>query len=179
MFFDDWHALLRILIVGPCGYLALVAMLRVSGKRTLSKFNAFDLVITVALGSTFATAVLSKSVPLAEGLVALATLIALQFAITWLSVRYPPVGRLIKSEPRLLYHRDEFLRDAMKAERITEGELLGAVREAGVAMMADVSAVIIETAGTMTVVPKSSNKDMNDEERLLLRSARGVSGDAG
>jgi hypothetical protein len=55
MLFDNWHGLGRVLLVGACAYLALVLMLRISGPRTLSKLNAFDLVVTVALGSTLAT----------------------------------------------------------------------------------------------------------------------------
>jgi uncharacterized membrane protein YcaP (DUF421 family) len=45
--------------------------------------------VTVALGSTLATILLSKSVSLAEGLLALGLLVALQFAITWTAVRAP------------------------------------------------------------------------------------------
>lgn len=67
MFFEDWFGLLRVLIVGCCAYAALVATLRISGKRTLSKMNAFDLVVTVALGSTLSTVLLTKEVPLTEG----------------------------------------------------------------------------------------------------------------
>lgn len=52
MFFDGWSDLLRILVVGSLAYAGLVGFLRVSGKRTLAKMNAFDLVVTVALGST-------------------------------------------------------------------------------------------------------------------------------
>jgi uncharacterized membrane protein YcaP (DUF421 family) len=87
MFFDTWSGLGRVLIVGTLAYVALVFLLRISGKRTLTKFNVFDLVVTVALGSTLATVLLSTSVPLAEGILALGLLIALQYAITWLSVR--------------------------------------------------------------------------------------------
>ncbi len=49
MFFDSWAGLLRVLVVGPLAYAALVLLLRVTGKRTLSKMNAFDLIVTVAL----------------------------------------------------------------------------------------------------------------------------------
>jgi uncharacterized membrane protein YcaP (DUF421 family) len=70
MFFDSWTGLGRVLVVGTLAYFALVLTLRVSGKRTLSKLNAFDLVVTVALGSTLATVLLSKDVALAEGLLA-------------------------------------------------------------------------------------------------------------
>ncbi|MGI8643317.1 MAG: DUF421 domain-containing protein, partial [Thermomicrobiales bacterium] len=47
MFFDTWMDLVRIVTVGTSSYLALVALLRVSGKRTLSKMNAFDFIVTV------------------------------------------------------------------------------------------------------------------------------------
>ncbi len=87
MFFGSWYSLLRILVVGVLAYVALIVLLRVTGKRTLSKMNAFDLVVTVALGSTLATVLLSKDVALADGVVAFALLIGLQFIITWLSVR--------------------------------------------------------------------------------------------
>jgi len=69
MFFQGWQGLLRV-IVCALAYGALVLLLHVSGKRTLSKWNAFDLVLTVALGS--ATVLLSKDVALAEGVVAFA-----------------------------------------------------------------------------------------------------------
>jgi uncharacterized membrane protein YcaP (DUF421 family) len=83
----------------------LVLLLRVSGKRTLTKMNAFDLVVTVALGSTLATVLLTKSVALAEGLTAFMLLIFLQFVLTWLSVRSRAVSRLVKSEPTLLAYQ--------------------------------------------------------------------------
>ena len=79
-----------MLIVGTLAYAALILLLRASGNRTLSKMNAFDFVVTVALGSTLATMLLSADVALAEGVVALALLIGLQFVITWLSARRRP-----------------------------------------------------------------------------------------
>lgn len=88
--------------------------LRISGKRTLSKWNAFDFVVTIALGSTLATVLLSKQVALAEGVLAFALLIALQFAITSLSVRSSVVRRLIKAEPTFLLAQGQFLHRAMK-----------------------------------------------------------------
>src|SRR3712207_9068376 len=107
MFFDSWTGLARVLIVGTTAYIVLVIMLRVSGKRTLSKMNAFDLVVTVALGSTLATVLLSKSVALAEGLLALAVLVTLQFVVTWSSARSSVVSRWVKNEPKLLFYRSE------------------------------------------------------------------------
>ncbi len=113
MLFDSWSGIGRVLLVGVLAYVALVAILRISGKRTLTKLNAFDLVVTVALGSTLATVLLSKDVALFEGMMAMAVLVFLQFAITWLSVRYGSVNSMIKSEPTLLVHRGASLDGAL------------------------------------------------------------------
>ena len=154
MLFNGWAGIGRVLIVGSLAYAALVFLLRISGKRTLTKLNAFDLVVTVALGSTLATVLLSKSVALAEGVTAMALLIALQFVITWLSVRSPRFQALIKAEPTLLIHRGDWVPGAMRAQRITREEILAALRAQGHSRIEDIDAVVLETDGSMSVLSK-------------------------
>ena len=151
MFFDSWAGLGRVLVVGTLAYIALVAILRISGKRTLTKLNAFDLVVTVALGSILATVLLSKSVALAEGVLAMVLLVFLQFAITWLTVRSPGFQNLVKSEPTLILHRGRFLDGPMRSQRITRDEVMAALRSSGATDAARVAAVILETDGTISV----------------------------
>lgn len=152
MFFDDWHGILRVLVVGLAAYAALIVMLRVSGKRTLSKMNAFDLIVTVALGSTLATVLLTADVPLAEGVVTLALLVGLQFAITWASVRSPWFRGVIKAEPTLLVRDGSLLPDAMRHQRVTAEEIDAALRQSGRQGLEGVHAVILETDGTLSVI---------------------------
>lgn len=157
MFFDTWSGIGRVLLVGCLAYGGLVVLLRVSGSRTLSKMNAFDLVVTVALGSTLATILLSRDVALVEGLTAFALLVGLQFAITWLSVRSTWVSRLVKSEPRLLVFRGQVLDRQMRAARVGDGEMRAALRQQGVADMADVAALVLETDGSFSVVRRGGD----------------------
>ena len=152
MFFDDWQGLVRPVMVGGCAYAGLVVLLRTTGKRTLSKLNAFDLVVTVALGSILATVLLARDVPLLEGLTGLAVLVALQCAVTWLSVRSAVVRRLVRSEPTMLYFRGAFLPAALRAERVTESEVYQAVRASGRGGMEEVEAVVLESDGSLSVV---------------------------
>jgi len=159
MLFDSWAGLGRVLLVGTLAYAALVLLLRISGKRTLTKLNAFDLVVTVALGSTLATVLLSKSVALAEGVLALGLLISLQYAIAWLSVRSPRFQGLIKAEPTLLLHRGRFLEGAMRAQRITREEILAAARSSGAADLGAIAAVVLETDGSISIVPSAGPGD--------------------
>ncbi|MGK8439190.1 DUF421 domain-containing protein [Ectopseudomonas hydrolytica] len=152
MFFDNWQVLIRTVTVGVLAYINLVVFLRLSGRRTLSKMNAFDLVVTVALGSTFATILLDKDVSLAQGALAMALLIGLQFLVTWTSVRVGWVRRLVTGEPALLFHRGQFLRGAMRAARVTEDEVRSSIRSAGVEVLTDVEGVVLETDGSFSVV---------------------------
>ena len=152
MLFGGWEGLVRTAVVGVCAYVALIVLLRVSGKRTLSKMNAFDLIVTVALGSVLATVLLSKDTALAQGILAFALLISLQYAITSLSVRSKVISDLVKSEPTLLLHRGEFLREAMRAQRVLESEIRQALRSQGLDDPGQFDCVILETDGSLSVV---------------------------
>ena len=146
--------LIRTAVIGVLAYAALILILRVSGKRTLSKMNAFDFVVTVALGSTLATILLSKDVALAEGVLALALLVALQYAITWTSVRVRVVRGLVKGEPSLLARHGRLLPEALRRARVTQDEVEAALRGAGRGGIDEVEAVVLETDGSMSVIPR-------------------------
>src|SRR5690349_17496418 len=86
IFFDNWSKLGRSFVLALLAYVALVFLLRISGKRTLSKLNVFDFVFVVALGSTLATTILSPGTTLADGLMAFIVLIGLQIMLSLLCV---------------------------------------------------------------------------------------------
>ena len=152
MLFESWYGLLRVVVVAPLAYCGIVLILRVSGKRTLAKLNAFDLIVTVALGSTLATVLLSKTVPLLEGLTAFVMLAAMQFVVAWLSVRVRWFSNMVKAEPTLLLHNGEFLDRAMLAQRVTQDEVKAALRSSGVDDVSGASAVVLETDGSISVI---------------------------
>ncbi len=154
MIFDTWDGVFRVLLMGAAAYIALIGILRLSGKRTLAKMSAFDLVVTVALGSTLATILLSPDVALLEGMTALLTLVALQYAIAALSVRWRFAERLAKSDPRALLTNGVIDAEALKRERVTQGEVLCAIRSHGFGDIADIAAVVLETDGSFSVVSR-------------------------
>lgn len=152
IFFQSWSGIVRTVIVGTLAYGLLILSLRVSGKRTLAKLNAFDLVVTVAIGSTLATILLSESVALAEGITALVLLITLQYTVTYLSVRSDRFARIVRSEPTLLLRNGECLPDAMRKARVTEAELETILRTEGRRGFDNVGAVILESDGSFSVI---------------------------
>lgn len=160
MFFDTWYDLLRMAIVGTLAYAGLILCLRTSGKRTLSRMNAFDFVVTVAFGSTFASAILSSSVSVVEAFAAFALLCGLQFAVAELSIRSDRFQGLIKAQPTLLFYRGAFLESAMRKERVTKQEGLAAIRDTGTTDPAKVDAVVLETNGAFSVVSGVEHGDV-------------------
>lgn len=151
MWFDGWGSLLRIVVVGTLGYVALVTFLRVSGKRTLSKMNAFDFVITITLGSAYASLLVSESVTLAEGVTALALLIALQWVVSWISVRSRRFESIVKGTPQLLFWHGQYLDEALKRERITREEVQAAMRASNITV-GESAAAVLESDGSVTVI---------------------------
>jgi uncharacterized membrane protein YcaP (DUF421 family) len=159
MLFDGWAGIARVLVVGTLAYVLLILVLRITGKRTLSKMNAFDLIVTVALGSALATTMLSEDVPLAEGLLGLTLLVVLQYVVTWLSARSQRFQSLVKAKPQLLVHRGQWMREAMCRERVTEEEVLAAMRNQGVRGIGETTTVVLETDGTLSVLTGDPSND--------------------
>ena len=158
MFFNSWESALRPLIMGFLAYSALVLLLRISGKRTLSKMNAFDLIVTVALGSTLATTLLNKNIALIEGIAAFLILVVLQYMVAWLSIRSDGFKKLIKSDPKLIFYQGKYLKENIVKERVLEVEILQAARSSGINSMDQVEAVVLETDGSISVIKKSDSE---------------------
>lgn len=156
IFFEDWYSTLRTIISTILAYIALITMLRISGKRTLAKMYAFDLVITVAIGSSFATVALSKDVALLNGTLVFLLLILMQFILTWLSVRSNFVKKIVVSQPVMLLYKGEILDYALKKERITIEDLYAAARIKGIGSLQDIDVIVLETTGDITVMPNAT-----------------------
>ncbi len=154
IFFDSWESIFRTLIITVLAYAILIVMLRVSGKRTLTQMNAFDMVITIALGSTLASVTLDKNVALADGALTFLLLILLQYIITYLSVRNAKFKHLVKASPTLIGYNGQLMEDVMKRERITKEEVCEKLRESGYTSMKDIKAIVLETAGNINVLAK-------------------------
>src|SRR5690625_105909 len=152
--YDIW----RLILITVCTYIALIILLRSAGKRTLEKMNAFDFVITIGIGSVFAIVMMDKTVSLMEGIVALALLIGLQFAITWSTVNIKALNGVVRSSPTLLLYDGEMIERNMKKERVTESEVLASLRKEGVHSISNVRAVVLESNGETSILMSDGSK---------------------
>lgn len=151
---DSWKVLLGTVLNTILAYVGIVLLLRFFGMRSLSKMNAFDFIVTVALGSTLATIALSKSVPLIEGLLAFVLLLSLQAMITWLSARSKWFKNLVTNQPVMLVYQGQVLHQVLKRERIAEEELWQAARKSGIGNTSEIAIAILETTGEIIIIQK-------------------------
>lgn len=152
MWFDSWADVARIGLVGVAAYVALIVIVRVTGKRTLGQLSAFDFIVTVAVGSMFATVLLSSDVSLAEGVAALTLVTALQLLVAWLVSRSAIVQRAVTARPAVLLRGGVIDHQALRRNRVTKQQLEQVVRSSGSGDLSLVAAVVLETNGTFSVV---------------------------
>jgi uncharacterized membrane protein YcaP (DUF421 family) len=167
---SSWESIGRLAFMSTSAYVGLILILRVSGARTLSQLNAFDFVVTVALGSILATVILNKSIPLTEGLAALGFLVLLQYIVSFLSVRFKTIRRVIKSEPVLLFYNGTFIHETLRERRITEDEVLQMLRSNGINKLDEIQAVVLETNGKYSVIKGSAS----DQHNSSLKNVQGI-----
>lgn len=171
--FGNLNPFIEIPIAGIIAYIAIIIILRISGKRTLAKWNSFDFIVTIALGSVLASAFISTKDTFGKSILAFGLLVLFQFILTWISVRSSIIQKLIKSEPSLLLYKGEMQYDVMKQQRIAEGEILGALRTNGVSAVENVDAVVLETDGSFSVIQNiddtaSALKDVRQFDRIKM-----------
>lgn len=152
MFFDSLFGLLRVAIISLAAYLTLILVLRAAGKRALAKLNAFDLVVTVALGSTLATVLLSSDIAFLEGALAFVMLALFQWIVSKASVHSSLARRLTRATPTLLMSDGQMVEEALRAERVTRAEVMAAIRGQGIARTDDVAAVVLECDGSLSAI---------------------------
>ena len=152
--FNGWRPLIHIAVIGLIGYVALILFLRLSGKRTLSRMNAYDMVMTMALGSVLTKAMLTPDQSVAETVFAISLLIFFQYAVSFAAYRWRWAAFLAAPSPTVLYHDGRFLHAALKKERVRQSEIEDTVMEKGLPDMSLVDTVILAANGELSVLVK-------------------------
>ncbi len=148
------YRLFQVVLSAAVFFAFIVALTRLSGKRTTANMNNFDWIITVGIGSLMATGILSRTVSMLDAAAAIAALAAMQWLTTWGVLKSKRFAQLVKPRPRLLMHDGAMLKNAMEAERVSADELKSALREAGIVRREDADWIVIETSGVLSVIQR-------------------------
>jgi uncharacterized membrane protein YcaP (DUF421 family) len=145
-----WELMLRSTAV----YLALVAALRIFGKREVGQFTLIDLVLILLVANAVQPAMTGPDTSLTGGLVIIGTLVIEDRAIAWARARIPLVQRLLESTPTVLARDGKWITQALAREELSVEDCEMALREHGVKEVAEVELAVLESDGMISVVPR-------------------------
>ena len=134
-------------------YLFLVVVLRISGKREVGQMSILELIVILIISDAVQNSMVGENSTLWGGLVAVLTLLALDFGLKALSSRSRRVRRVVEGEPRLLIRDGRLLDKALREEGVEPEQVRAAVRSQGIARVEDVRLAVLEIDGSISVIP--------------------------
>jgi len=166
--FSDWSSIRHIAAQAAVFYLIMVIALRIAGQRALAKMSAYDMIVTVALGSLVAGVAISTDVTVADGVAAVVTFLVLQGATSWLQARLTHVHHLVRQRPQVMVWNGRFLDDRMRKANLTQDEVRAAIRRTGMLSLSQVQCVVLENDGEWSVMGRADVPDLSALEGLAL-----------
>lgn len=157
---DNWNGVwtletpvLELMARGAAIYLGIMVLLRVMPRRTGGEVTTTDLIV-ILLVAEAATHSFSIYTSVADALVLIATLLALDYSVNALSYRFPAFERLMSAPPLPLVRDGKLLRRNMRREFVTEEELMGQLRAKGIDDLSQVKKAYVESEGELTFVTR-------------------------
>ena len=135
-------------------YLFLVVILRIAGRREVGQMSILDLVVILIIANGVQNAMIGENTTLAGGLISATTLVILDRLLNTVIHRNATLGRILEGEPVLLISGGRILPSALGRASIDRTELDAALRAHGVATVHDVSLAVLETDGSISVIPR-------------------------
>lgn len=134
-------------------YLFLVMILRLSGKREVGQMSILELIVILLISDAVQNSMVGEDTTLIGGLLAVMTLLGLDYGLSRLAGRSRRLRRVIEGEPRLLIRDGRLLGKALREEKVEPEKVRAAVRAQGLARVEDVRLAVLETDGSISVIP--------------------------
>lgn len=144
-----WDIVLRTVVI----YLVLLVGLRLAGKREIGQMTVFDLIVLLLIANAVQNAMVGPDTSLLGGVLAAIVLIALNALVARLSLRFPRLRRLVEGEPTLIVLHGKTIKPNLRREGLDEEILAAALREHGLSELKEVEMAVLETDGTISVIP--------------------------
>ena len=140
-------------------YLFLVLILRVTGKREVGQMSILELIVILIISDAVQNSMVGDNTTVWGGLVAVLTLLALDNLIKGLTGRSRRLRRAIEGEPRLLVRDGRLLEKALREEHVEASDVRAAIRAQGLEHIGDVRIAVLETDGSISVIPRGNAQD--------------------
>ncbi len=152
-FSASWSTIGWVIASTAAIYFSALLAVRLAGRRTLAQMSAFDVIITIALGTVVSSTAVSRSPSYLQGVVALVTLLVLQVLLATARQQVPALRRYLDFTPQIVVRDGAMeLRRSPLTAQMTEEELLSKLRQHRVFKLESAHLVILEPTGHVSVV---------------------------
>jgi len=135
-------------------YVALLLLFRITGRRSLQQTTTFDLVLLLVIGEAAQPALVGDDNSLTTAVLAVATLLSIDVALSLVKRRAGRIERLVEGQPTILVLRGSVLRHQLLRARVDEADVLQAARERqGILRLQDIGLAVLEANGSISVIP--------------------------
>ena len=152
------NAMLTVFFNSIILYFSLVILLRLTGKRQLGELEITELIVTILISEVAAAPLVDPNASIPQALVPIATLLGLEVLMSFLSLKSKKIRELTSGKPALLVVRGQADRRQMQKNRITFDELGEAMRGQGLTDLGDVEFAVLETDGSISILPQQEKK---------------------
>jgi uncharacterized membrane protein YcaP (DUF421 family) len=137
-------------------YVGVLVGLRFAGKRELGQMTVFDLVVVLLIANAVQNAMTGPDFSVQGGLIAAGVLLVLNRLVTLARLHSESWGRLLEGTPSVLVQEGQFLEPRLRKEGLERSQIEMAMREHGIASIKDVQLAVLETDGSISVVPATA-----------------------
>lgn len=151
-------------------YLALLAGMRVAGKREVGQMKPFDLVTLLIISNAVQNAMVGPDNSVTGGLTAAFLILVLNYVINRLRSGTGLLHRVFEGTPTLLIHDGAFVAEHLRAEHLSEDDILQAMREHGCDDMSEVKSAVLEVDGSISIIQKANTEVTRTRRRFRRQS---------
>ncbi len=162
--------LFRTIIV----FIAIVASMRIMGKRQLGQLEPFELVVAVLISDMAAHPLQDIGIPLINGLLPILVLLCCELIISGLSMRSAKLRIFLAGRPSILVEKGVINQKEMEKNRFTLDELTEELRKQGIIDISTVQWAVLETDGTLNTVVYPAQRPLTPQDMNLPVQDTGI-----
>ena len=145
--------MVRIFINSVIIYAALVALMRLIGKRQLGELELPELIVTFLISEVASEPLVDPDAPILKVFIPILTLLALEYLFSVAALKSVKLRALLTGKPSLLIVHGRIDQAQMRKNRITPDELTEALRSDGILDLSTVEYAILEANGKLNIIP--------------------------
>ncbi|MCL4440124.1 MAG: DUF421 domain-containing protein [Firmicutes bacterium] len=155
-------------------YLAVLVVVRLTGKREIGQLSSFDFVVAIILAELAAIPMESTEIPIWHGIIPIVTLGLLEVGFSYLTLINRPLRKILYGSPQVVIENGRLLKHEMRSSRYNLDDLLSQLREKGFYDIEDVEYAILETSGRLSVIPRSQKRPVTPDDLGISTKYEGL-----